>query len=168
MKITNVQAFLMSYPMPEEIKLPFWGGVRTILKRDAMLIKISTDTGLTGYAPGPAFERAGEEISTSIKEYLVGKDPLKWKTFRFPGDTDSLKTYYAVEVALLDLAGKYEQCSISELMGGRVRSDIKLYGSAGMYMSPQRYAEEAHAFSRWDFPLTRCGGRRTGRRPDDS
>ena len=62
MRITNVEGFLMSYPMPEEIELPFWGGVRTILKRDAMLIKVTTDTGLTGYAPGPAFARASEEI----------------------------------------------------------------------------------------------------------
>jgi hypothetical protein len=38
MKISNVEAFLMSYAMPEKIELPFWGGVRTILKRDAMLI----------------------------------------------------------------------------------------------------------------------------------
>jgi L-alanine-DL-glutamate epimerase-like enolase superfamily enzyme len=151
MKITNVQAFLMSYPMPAEIKLPFWGGVRTILKRDAMLIKISTDVGLIGYAPGPAFERAEEEISTLIKKYLVGKDPRQWKDFKFPGAADTLKTYYAVEVALLDLVGKYERCSISELMGGRVRSTIKLYGSAGMYMSSQHYAEEAHAIQQMGF-----------------
>ena len=48
----------MSYPMPEPLRLPFWGGERTILKRDAMLLRITTDTGLRGYAPGPAHERA--------------------------------------------------------------------------------------------------------------
>ena len=151
MKITNVQAFLMSYPMPEKIELPFWGGVRSILKRDAMLIKISTDVGHVGYAPGPAFERAEEEINGLIKEYLMGKDPLQWKKFNFTGETDTIKTYHAVEVALLDLVGKYEKCSISELMGGRVRSTIKLYGSAGMYMSSQRYAEEAAAIQQMGF-----------------
>src|SRR5436305_1756326 len=128
MKIIEVHAFLMSYPMPTEIALPFWGGVRTILKRDAMLIKISTDVGLTGYAPGPAFERANDEINTVIRRFLTGKDPLNWKSFGFSGDSEIMKTYHAVEVALLDLVGKYERCSISELMGGRVRSQIKLYG----------------------------------------
>lgn len=151
MKITNVQAFLMSYAMPEKIELPFWGGVRSILKRDAMLIKISTDVGLVGYAPGPAFERAEEEINSIIKEYLLGQDPLHWEKFNFTGDPDTIKTYHAVEVALLDLVGKYEKCSISELMGGRVRSTIKLYGSAGMYMSSQRYAEEAVAMQQMGF-----------------
>ena len=152
MKITSVEAFLMSYPMPEEIALPFWGGVRTILKRDAMLIKITTDNGLAGYAPGPAFERAEMEIHSVIKAFLVGQDPLRWKSFNFEGDHEVKKTYHAVEVALLDLVGKYEGCSISDLMGGRVRNKIKLYGSGGMYMSPEKYAEEAAAIQSMGFP----------------
>ncbi|HRI80103.1 MAG TPA: mandelate racemase/muconate lactonizing enzyme family protein, partial [Cyclobacteriaceae bacterium] len=131
---------------------PFWGGVRTVSKRDAMLIKVSTDTGLSGYAPGPAFSRAETEIDTVIKSFLVGKNPLDWKSFKFEGSQEIVKTYYAVEVAILDLVGKYEGCGISELMGGRVRNKIKLYGSAGMYMSPEKYAEEAHAMQQMGFP----------------
>jgi L-alanine-DL-glutamate epimerase-like enolase superfamily enzyme len=142
----------MSYPMPEKIELPFWGGTRTILKRDAMIIKITTDNGLTGYAPGPAFSRAADEIDGVIKAFLIDKDPLQWKTFNFNASPEIEKTYYAAEVALLDLVGKYEGCSISELMGGRVRSTIKLYGSAGMYMSPEKYAEEASAIQAMGFP----------------
>jgi L-alanine-DL-glutamate epimerase-like enolase superfamily enzyme len=152
MRIKDVQAFLMSCPMPTEIALPFWGGVRTIAKRDAMLIKVTADNGLTGYAPGPAFPRALHEINTIIREFLVGKDPLKWKDFAFSGPAQIDKTYHATEVALLDLVGKYEHCGISELMGGRVRQDIKLYGSAGMYMSPEKYAEEAAAIQSMGFP----------------
>lgn len=149
--------------MPEEIALPFWGGVRTILKRDAMLIKVTADNGLTGYAPGPAFARANNEIATVIKHFLVGKDPLQWKTFNFSGSPEVVKTYYAVEVALLDLVGKYEECSISELMGGRVRSSIKLYGSGGMYMPPEKYAEEAAAIKDMGFPAYKM---RPGMGPD--
>jgi L-alanine-DL-glutamate epimerase-like enolase superfamily enzyme len=152
MKITNVQGFLMSYPMPSKIELPFWGGVRTIWKRDAMLIKVTTDNGLVGYAPGPAFSRALKEIDTIIKEFLIGKDPRHWKSFQFEASPEVVKTYYAVEVALLDLVGKFEGCSISELMGGRVRDSIKLYGSAGMYMAPEKYAEEANAIQQMGFP----------------
>ena len=37
---------------------------------------------------------------------------------------------------------------VSELIGGRVRDRIRLYGSAGMYMPPEKYAEEAHAIAR--------------------
>ncbi len=36
---------------------------------------------------------------------------------------------------------------LSETVGGRVRDRIRLYGSAGMYMPPERYAEEAAAIA---------------------
>jgi L-alanine-DL-glutamate epimerase-like enolase superfamily enzyme len=163
MKISNVEAFLMSYAMPEKIELPFWGGVRTILKRDAMLIKVTADNGLIGYAPGPAFSRAYEEISSVIRSFLLGKDPVHWKSFKFTDSPEVVKTYYAVEVAILDLVGKYEECGISELMGGRVRSSIKLYGSGGMYMAPEKYAEEAAAIKEMGFSAYKM---RPGMGPD--
>jgi len=141
----------MSFPMPKEVRLPFWGGLRTIIKRDAMLIRITSDTDLVGYAPGPAHERALHEINSEIREFLVGRDPRYWKEFHFDGGLDLKKTYHACEVALIDLASKYEGVPISEMMGGRKRDRIKLYGSAGMYMSPEKYAEEAAAIKEMGF-----------------
>lgn len=151
MRINNVQAFLMSFPMPEEIALPFWGGLRTISKRDAMLIKVSTDNGLTGWAPGPAHERAQNDITEKIKPFLLGKDPMQWRTFDFRHQPDIEKTYHAAEVAIIDLHARYEGCAVSELMGGRKRDKMKLYGSAGMYMRPEGYAEEAAAIQDMGF-----------------
>src|SRR3954454_10078444 len=135
----------MSCPLPEPMRLPFWGGERTILKRDAMLIRVKTDNGLVGYAPGPAHERAATEIREVIRPFLLGKEPLNWAKLEFKGDAEITKTYRAVEIALLDAAAKYEGAPISELIGGRKRERIKLYGSAGMYMSPAGFAEEAAA-----------------------
>ena len=80
MKITEVAAILMSCPMPEPLRLPFWGGERTILKRDAMLIRAKADNGLIGYAPGPAHERAADEIRNVIGPFLLGQDPRRWAT----------------------------------------------------------------------------------------
>jgi hypothetical protein len=42
-KITAVEGLLLSCPLPSPLKLPFWNGERTILKRDAMLIRVTTD-----------------------------------------------------------------------------------------------------------------------------
>jgi L-alanine-DL-glutamate epimerase-like enolase superfamily enzyme len=152
MKISKVEAFLMSCPLPAPLKLPFWNGERTILKRDAMLIRVTADTGARGWAPGPAHERALREIRDVIGPFLQGKDPLKWKEIAFKGDLELTKTYHAVEVALLDLAGRVEGCAVSELAGGRVRDTIQLYGSAGMYQSPESYAAEAAAVQAMGFP----------------
>jgi L-alanine-DL-glutamate epimerase-like enolase superfamily enzyme len=151
MKISDVQAFLMSCPLPEPLRLPFWGGERTIVKRDAMLIRVSADNGLVGYAPGPAHERAAKEIQEIIRPFLIGKDPQQWAQFGFKRELEIAKTYCAVEIAVIDLAARLEGCALSELIGGRKRDRIKLYGSAGMYMSPARFAEEAAAIANMGF-----------------
>lgn len=135
----------MSYALPRPLQLPFWGGERTILKRDAMLIRVTADNGLVGFAPGPAHERAAREIHETVRPLLLGKDPRRWADFDFADGLDVHQAYHAVEIAFLDLAAKYEGCPLSELVGGRQRDTIRLYGSAGMYLSPVRQAEEAAA-----------------------
>src|SRR5712672_3410328 len=106
----------MSFPFPRPLRIKFWNGERTILKRDAMLIRVRTDRGLTGYAPGPAHERAAVEIREHIQPFLLGKDPRQFKTFNFTGPLELTKTYRAVEIALMDLAGKDAGVPISELI----------------------------------------------------
>jgi L-alanine-DL-glutamate epimerase-like enolase superfamily enzyme len=150
-KITSVRAFLLSYPFPEPLRLAFYGGERTILKRDAMLIRIATDSGLTGYAPAPASESVQRAINTMIGPFLEGRiladpDALRVLFMEGPGvDPYLARMYCAVEIGLYDLAGKAMGLPVSELIGGRVRDRIRLYGSAGMYMPPEGYAAEAAA-----------------------
>src|SRR5690348_4603627 len=117
----------MSCPLPEPMRMPFWGGERTIIKRDAMLIRIKADNGLVGYAPGPAHERAANQIHDTIRPFLLGKDPRTWSKLDFTasdpmsslspsdgerarvrGNLEITKTYRAVEIALMDLTAKHE------------------------------------------------------------
>jgi L-alanine-DL-glutamate epimerase-like enolase superfamily enzyme len=169
MKITNVQSFLMSYPLPDPLKLGFHGGERTIVKRDAMLIRVATDKGLVGYAPGPGSEIAHDAIKATIGPFLEGRtladpDALRVQFFDQPGcDVEMRKVYCAVEVALYDLAAKAQGIPLSELLGGRVRDRIRLYGSAGMYMDPIEYAEEAAAIAGLGFQAYKM---RPGRGPE--
>jgi L-alanine-DL-glutamate epimerase-like enolase superfamily enzyme len=157
MRITEVRSFLLSYPFPEPLRLPFHGGERTILKRDAMLIRIRSDEGLIGYAPGPGSERAQRTIETTVAPFLEGRlladpDALRVQFLQGPGaDPAVAKVYCAVEVGLYDLAAKARGLPLSEVIGGRVRDRIRLYGSAGMYMAPERYAEEAAAIAALGF-----------------
>lgn len=153
MKITGVQSFLLSYPLAEPLKLKFYGGERTILKRDAMLIRVRTDKGLTGFAPGPGSELVQRAIEDKIAPFLEGRtiadpDALRVLFFQLPDvDGEMKKAYCAVEVALYDLSAKAHGVPLSEMLGGRVRDRIRLYGSAGMYMTPEQYAEEAAAIA---------------------
>ncbi|HJT89817.1 MAG TPA: mandelate racemase/muconate lactonizing enzyme family protein [Bryobacteraceae bacterium] len=151
MKIASVRSYLLSYPFPEPIRFPYLGGERTILKRDALYIRVEMDNGLVGYAPGPGSERTHRMIVEVIAPFLEGRaladpDALRVRFLEGPGgNSDLLKAYGAVEIALYDIAGKAHGLPVSELVGGRVRDRIRLYGSAGMYMPPEGYAAEAAA-----------------------
>src|SRR5262245_31530927 len=114
----------MSCPLPQPMRMPFWGGERTIVKRDAMLIRVKADNGLIGYAPGPAHERAANEIRDVIGPFLLGKDPRQWAEIEFHGNLETAKTYRAVEIALIDLAARFDNVPLSELIGGRKRDRI--------------------------------------------
>jgi L-alanine-DL-glutamate epimerase-like enolase superfamily enzyme len=157
MKISGVRAFLLSYPFPQPIRLPFWGGERTILKRDAMFIRVESDNGLVGYGPGLASEAVAGAIDETIAPFLQGKvladpDALRVLFLEGPGqDAGLAKLYGAVEIALYDLVGKALGAPVSELIGGRVRDRIRLYGSAGMYMPAGAYAAEASAVEKLGF-----------------
>lgn len=161
MKITRVQSYLMSYPFEEPIRLAFHGGERTLLKRDAMVIKVQTAEGMVGYAPGEGSEKTHNAIQTVIAPFLEGRvladaDALRVQFMKGPGadpvrGTELMKAYCSVEIALLDLVGKAHGVPLSELIGGRVRDRIRLYGSAGMYMDPDGYAREATAIAQLGF-----------------
>jgi L-alanine-DL-glutamate epimerase-like enolase superfamily enzyme len=157
MKIAGVRSHLLSYPFPEPIRLPFFGGERTILKRDAMVIRVDADNGLIGYAPGPGSEAVKQVIEDRIAPFLAGRtladpDALRVQFLEATGnDLELAKIYCCVEIALYDLIGKDRGVPVSELLGGRVRDRIRLYGSAGMYMPPEDYAAEASAVAALGF-----------------
>ena len=149
MRIRSVRSFLLSYPMPQPVRLSYYGGVRSIVKRDAMLIRVESDDGLVGWGPGQANESAHRCIEGVIAPFLQDRvladpDALRVLFLQRMGDEpERFKVYCSVEIALLDLLGKALGVPASELVGGRVREEIRLYGSAGMYQPPQGYAEEA-------------------------
>lgn len=158
MKITQVGAFLLSCPFDQPIRMSYYGGERTITKRDAMLIRVETDRGITGYAPGQASERAREIISRVVAPFLTGltladPDALRVKFLNGPGGEDEqlARVYCSVEIALYDALGQALGVPVSELIGGRVRDRIRLYGSAGMYQAPEQYADEAAAIAELGF-----------------
>ena len=168
MKIASVRAHLLSYPFAEPIVLPFFGGERTLIKRDAMFIRVAAQEGLVGYAPGPGSTIARDAIEAVVAPFLTGRtlvdpDALRIQFLEGPGADPALaKVYCSVEIALYDLLGKARGVPVSELLGGRVRDRIRLYGSAGMYMPPEAYAAEAAAIAELGF---RAYKMRLGRGP---
>jgi L-alanine-DL-glutamate epimerase-like enolase superfamily enzyme len=149
MIIKSIEPQLLSCPLPEPVIFRFYGGQRTIFKRDAMVVRIETQDGAVGYAPGPASEDAVRKIEKEIAPHLLGQklvDPSHFVEDMLDKHGDKIwSTAGAVEVALYDLWGKANQCSVTDFFGGRKQESVSCYGSAGMYQTAERYAEEAAA-----------------------
>src|SRR6267142_1533051 len=103
MKITSVRSFLLSYPLPEPLKLEFHGGERTIVKRDAMLIRVETDGGLVGYAPGPASEYAHGVVSNIVAPFLRDRVRDRIRLYGSAGMYMPPEAYAAEAAAVADL-----------------------------------------------------------------
>jgi L-alanine-DL-glutamate epimerase-like enolase superfamily enzyme len=139
MKITAVDSFQLALPYRTS------GGFHYIAGRPSstlamVLVRISTDDGLTGW--GEAFGHAGAAATKSMLDTLVA--PLL--IGESAHDIDALMTsvrrkihifglsgpaIYAVsglDIALWDLRGKREGKSIAELLGRR-RSEVPVYAS---------------------------------------
>ncbi len=157
MRIASVRSFLLSYPFQDPLKLSYFGGERTVIKRDAMLIRVEIESGMVGHGPGPASPRAHQAVSDTIAPFLTGRtlaepDALRVQFMEGPGrDPFLARVYCAVEIALYDALGKALRCPVADMIGGRMRDRIRLYGSAGMYAAPEKYAEEAAAIAKLGF-----------------
>lgn len=149
MIIKSIEPHLLSCPLPEPATFPFNGGRRTIFKRDAMVLRIVTNDNLVGYAPGSASEKVVEMINDKISPLILGQDLFDPENFveemiDIHGD-DVWSAAGAVEIALYDLWGKVNRCSVTEFFGGRKQESIACIGSAGMYLSAEDHAAEASA-----------------------
>src|SRR3954471_15454697 len=88
------------------------------------LIRIDTDSGLTGYGEAGATGPMARARIATMKPLLVGKDPLTVEA-HFHNLTTLMHTYMAhiptisgIDIALWDLAGKITGLPISNLLGG--------------------------------------------------
>lgn len=171
MQILRVQPFLLSYPLSTPLRIPYYGGERTIVKRDSMLIEVQASGGIRGFAPGQGSDAAREVIEQIVAPFLENRsladpDALRIQFLSGPGRDrpDLAKIYCSVEIALYDALGKALNVPLSELAGGRVRDRIRLYASGGLYLPPEKYAAEAAAVEKLGFRAYKA---RPGHGPDE-
>ncbi len=120
-----------------------------ILKRDALYVKVTAEGGFAGFGPGAASESTAKLVNEVLGELLVGREVGDPAGFVAEAVTkagpDAFAAAGAVEVALYDLWGRAEGCSVTEFLGGRKQETVRCYGSAGMYQTAEEYAAEAAA-----------------------
>ena len=52
MRITGVKAHLLTYELEKPFEMQYALGKRRVLKRDALVIEVTTDEGITGWGSG--------------------------------------------------------------------------------------------------------------------
>jgi len=114
--------------------------------RTYTLVKITSDAGPYGIAEAYGSPGIGvKEQVLSLKEWLVGKDPLEIDKLytqmgagsrslsgtRTDGSAHNLiRAVSGIEMALWDLAGKILEVPTSTLLGGRFRDKVRVYDHA--------------------------------------
>jgi L-alanine-DL-glutamate epimerase-like enolase superfamily enzyme len=77
MKIKDVRAFPTSFPIPPANRVAL--GIGTAVKRDAVVVKVTTDEGLVGWGEahhGRAHTAVAKLIETTLKHLVLNLDPF--------------------------------------------------------------------------------------------
>lgn len=155
LKISKIEAFPLSYRMPEGKIVSL--GIGRNVKRDTVLVKVTTDGGIIGYGEahhGRALGAIAHLINTTLNDLLVGADAL--------ASGDAWRRVYAlqlashgmgaatviglsgIDIALWDIRGKAAGMPLYQLLGG-ISKPIPAYagGIALGYQPPETLVDEA-------------------------
>src|SRR5271165_2062068 len=134
-------------------------GIKALqLKENRTLIRIDTDSGISGYgesgAPGPVARSVIAAINGGGRLPhlgLIGKDPLAIQVhfhnmfYAYPQRGRQMKVLSGIDMALWDLAGRILNMPVSKLLGGNFRDEVLLYShcSGGDYLSKEEWRDRA-------------------------
>jgi galactonate dehydratase len=131
-----------------------------------LFLKIHTDEGLVGYGE-PIVEGRARTVAMAVKEiepYLIGQDPRDierhWQTIYrgtfYRGGPVLVSALSGIEQALWDIKGKYYNMPVYEMLGGGVRSRIRMYAGCGGD-TPESAAASALARKNQGFTALKTG-----------
>lgn len=113
-----------------------------ILGDRRLLVRIGTDTSLVGWGEATLETWVGPvtAVVRQMADYLVGKDPrlitAHWQVLTrggfYRGGPVMASAVSGIDQALWDLAGKRLGAPVHELLGGAVRTHIRLYRHANV------------------------------------
>jgi len=174
MHIADVTGYALSSPIEPPQDREFHGGTRRLLKRDVVLVVVETADGTRGVATAGASSSAMREyfqgdsqgtfadvVSGPVADALEGEsvaaitdahDLLRAADLPSGDETEAIS---AIDVALHDIRGRQLGAPVYELLaedyGTDPDTELPLYASAGMYMEPQGYVEQAEVIEELGF-----------------
>lgn len=158
MKITHIQAWPISFPVPADKSVKL--GIGRSVKRDAVLVRVETDDGLVGWGEahhGRCPGAIARLIDTTMRELVIGMDALDvsgvWAhVYKMQIGSHGMGAAAALALSGLDLALWDIRCQVANLplyalLGGK-NKPIKAYagGISLGWQDPSSLAEEARQY----------------------
>lgn len=175
MRLTKVAAHALSSPIEPPQDRSFHGGTRRLRKRDFVVVIVTLADGTRGIAPAGAsssamrefFEGASQaDFAATVRETVgpalegaeIDRPQEVHEHLESVSVPDRIRTEAAsaLDVALWDAWGRKRGMSVATLLAEEyevtaTQGELPLYASAGMYMPPDGYVEQARAVSACDF-----------------
>jgi len=143
MKITEIKTFLMHAGAPPAGTIGLESGERSaslFARRNWLFVKVYTDEGVVGIGECSGWPRVIRTAVEDIAPLLVGEDPMNierlWQKVLVStmghGMTGTVGSgaMTGVDMALWDIKGKVLDTPVWNLLGGKVRERIRVYGHA--------------------------------------
>lgn len=156
MKIVRISSHVLQYDLDEELGY----SQQYYSKRSAHLVRVETDDGVVGwgecFGPGTVAIANATIVEQVISPLILGMDPLEreviWhRVYNLLRDHARggmpIQALSGIDIALWDIAGKVAGLPLHQLLGGRFRDDVPVYGYGMMLQRvddlADRFADEA-------------------------
>ena len=149
MKITEIKAYPTSFPIPKENRVAL--GIGTAVKRDAVVVKVTTDEGMVGWGEahhGRAHTAVAKLIETTLSQLVVGMHAddavgIWERMYRFQLASHGMGAgaclaMSGIDMAIWDLRGKAHGLPLYRLLGGSKKAIPAYAGGVSLGYQPQQ------------------------------
>jgi L-alanine-DL-glutamate epimerase-like enolase superfamily enzyme len=154
-RIADVRAIPTSFPIPPAARVTL--GIGTAVKKDTVLVKVTTGDGLTGWGEahhGRAPGAVAHLVNTTLRQLVLGRDALDvvgaWAhVYRMQLGSHGMGAAASIalsglDMALWDLRGKAAGWPLYRLLGGAARAIPAYAGGVSLgWQAPDALVEEA-------------------------
>ena len=155
MKIADVRAYPTSFPVPPEASVVL--GIGRTVKRDAVVVRVTTDGGLVGWGEshhGRAPGAVAHLVNTTLRQLVLGLDAADvvgvWaRIYRMQLGSHGMGAgtsiaMSGIDMALWDIRGKATGWPLYRLLGGSSRPIPAYAGGVSLgWQEPAALVDEA-------------------------
>jgi len=155
LRVTDIKAYPISFPVAVENRVSL--GIGQAVKRDAVVVKVTTDAGLVGWGEshhGRCHGAVAHLVNTTLRQLVVGMDASDvvgvWqKIYKMQLGSHGMGAgcclaMSGIDLALWDIRGQAAGMPLYKLLGGSSKPVPAYAGGVSLgYQDPAKLVEEA-------------------------